>query len=115
MKTYNLNNRISKQARQELGRIINTHESHKSAYFWNPNSSADGRRRAERKFKENNPDVAFLWRGSKITVSMSYEETTGNVYYSLTVKEDKYWKDPSTSNPEIKDIRLIKNILKKGA
>lgn len=103
MKTYNIKNRLSKQAKSELERIIETHETYKKAYFFRPSQKAAGRRNKERKFEEENPDVCFLTNKGTVTVRMSYRETTGNVYYKLHV-----WLDDQPKN-----ISLIKKILNK--
>lgn len=85
MKTYNITSRISAQAKSELNRIIETHDKYKGAYFWSPDCSADGRRRNEKRFADNNPDVAFLKGEDRIEVKMYYSESCHNVYYSLDV------------------------------
>lgn len=103
MKTYNITNRLSAQAKAELNRIIETHEKYKGAYFWSPNCSADGRRRNERKFAENNPDTAFVKGNDKIEVKMYYEESCKNVYYNLDVMV----------NGIKKNISYIKKLLSK--
>jgi hypothetical protein len=103
MKTYNVQNKLSKAAKQELERIIDTHENYKSAYFFKPSSNAAGRRSNEKKFGENNPNVTFMTSKGPVEVSMSYRETCGNVYYKLNVK----------LNDDYKDIRVVKKILDK--
>lgn len=112
MKIYSISNRISKQAREELKRIVSTHERYSKSYFFNPASSAGSRRSNERKFKLKNPDVAFVKNGSLIKVSVSYIESCNNVYYQLTVTVDAFYKEESASDPVVKDIRVIKNLLK---
>lgn len=102
MKTYNITNRISAQAKRELERIIDTNEKYAKAYFWKPNPSADSRRRAERLFEKSNPDVVFVKCDKRIEVSMSYNESCKNCYYSCGIY----------LNGEKKNISLIKKILK---
>lgn len=102
MKTYNITSRISAQAKKELERIIATSEKYAKAYFWQPSQSADGRRRAERLFAKANPDVTFIKGDCKIEVSMAYEESCKNCYYSCGIY----------MNGEKKNISLIKKLLK---
>lgn len=85
MKTYNITNRLSAQAKAELNRIIETHDKYKGAYFWTSDCSADGRRRNEKRFADNNPDVLFIKGEDRIEVKMYYSESCRNVYYSLDV------------------------------
>ncbi len=103
MKTYNVTKRVSAQARAEIVRIIETHNRYKGAYFFTPSCNASGRRRNEERFYENNPDVSFLHGSTLISVSMSYEESCSNVYYSLIV----------LVNGVKKNISAIKNLLKR--
>lgn len=103
MKTYNITNRISAQAKSELERIISTHEKYRNSYFFSSDATADGRRRKERRFAENNPDVTFIKGDKKIEVSMRYKESCRNVYYTLCVMV----------NGEKKNISVIKKIQKK--
>lgn len=102
MKTYNVTNRISAQARAEIERIIETHNKYKGAYFFTPAGSASVRRRNEERFAENNPDTSFVRGEAIISVSMSYKESCKNVYYTLCV----------SVNGEKKNISAIKNLLK---
>jgi len=111
MKTYNITNRLSAQAKKEVERIISTHDKYKKSYFFSPASSAKQRRSNEKKFKCLNPDVSFIQGGSLITVSMSYKESCHNVYYSISITKDDYFKDESSSNPVLKNIRLVKSLL----
>lgn len=62
MKVYNITNRISTQARQELTNIIDTHEKYKNSYFFHPSPNAAGRRYNENRFKEAHPKVSFFER-----------------------------------------------------
>ena len=101
MKTYNITNRLSAQAKREISRIINTHEKYTKAYFWKPNQSADSRRRAERLFEKSNPDVAFINGDNKIEVYMTYEESCKNCYYNCSIY----------LNGSKKSISLIKKLL----
>lgn len=103
MKTYNLTNRLSAQARKEIERIIETHTQYGKSYFWHPDASASGRRRKEEKFQKLNPDVAFVKGFNKIVVRMTYTESCKNCYYSCMI----------TINGDIKDIRVIKALLRK--
>lgn len=103
MKTYNITSRISAQARREIERIVNTHEKYRNAYFFHPDTSASGRRRNERKFEVNNPDVSFQRGEEIITVFMKYRESCNNVYYTLYV-------DSSTKGK--KNINYVKSLLK---
>lgn len=103
MKTFNITNRISAQAKSALERIISTHDKYRNSYFFTPDGTASGRRNNERRFAENNPDVTFIQGDKKIEVSMRYEESCRNVYYTLYVMVDG----------EKKNISVIKNILKK--
>lgn len=112
MKTYNLTNRVSLQAKKEINRILSTHDKYKKAYFFNPDSSANGRRRNESEFENSNPDVAFIKNGSLIKVSMNYSESCKNVYYSISITQDDFYKDESVSKPVSKNITTIKNLLK---
>ncbi len=102
MKTYKITNRMSQQAKNEIKRIIDTHEKYKKSYFWKPASSADNRRRNERKFIENNPPLCFIKGEKRIEVSMNYSESCKNVYYRLTV----------LINGEVSNITAVKNLLK---
>ena len=106
MKTYNITNRISAQARKELNRIVETHEKFSKSYFFKPSCNAAGRRRSERKFAERNPNVSFIKGNSAISISMEYRETCGNVYYKLFVSIEK------DGEKEWKNISLIKKLLK---
>jgi hypothetical protein len=112
MKQYNLTNRVSKEARVELERIILTHNKYKKSYFFKPNGDSHYRNYSVKKFKKMNPDVSFLKNGSLITVKMEYDETSCNVYYKLNVTVDDNWKCESSSNPIKKNITLINNLLK---
>lgn len=103
MKTYNITNRISAQARREIERIINTHERYRNAYFFHPNESSSGRRRNEKRFKEANPDVSFKRGTEVISVSMEYSESCRNVYYTLYINSSSEGK---------KNINYIKRLLK---
>jgi HD-GYP domain-containing protein (c-di-GMP phosphodiesterase class II) len=103
MKTYNVQKKLSKEARQQLERIIETHEKYRNSYFFNPSGNANGRRRNEANFKKNNPDVIFYTSKGPVKVSMNYRESCQNVYYKLYVK----------LNDEYKNISLIKKILNK--
>lgn len=102
MKTYNVTNRVSAQARAEIERIIETHNRYKGAYFFTPACNASRRRYNEERFFENNPDVSFLRGNTLISVSMRYEESFRNVYYTLYVIVDG----------KRKNISAIKNLLK---
>jgi len=112
MTTYNVTNRLSSQAKKEIERVIRTHENYSKSYFYKPEKSADGRRRSERRFEKNNPDVAFLKNGSLIVVNMRYSESCNNCYYSCTITKDDYYKEQSASNPITKTIKEIKSLLK---
>lgn len=112
MKTYNLSTRVSSQARKEIERILSTHDRYKKAYFFKPASSAYSRRSNERNFAKTNPDVAFILNGSLIRVSMKYLETSKNVYYFILITKDDFYKEESASNPVVKNISTIKNLLK---
>lgn len=101
MKTYNITSRISAQAKKEMQRIIDTNEKYAKAYFWSPSQSADGRRRAERLFAQSNPDVVFIQGDNRIEVSMVYNESCKNCYYSCRIY----------MNGEKKNISLIKKLV----
>lgn len=103
MKTYIITSRLSAQAKAELNRIIETHDKYKNSYFFSPDCSADGRRRNEKRFAENNPDVAFVKGEDKIEIKMYYSESCHNVYYSLDV----------LVNGTKKNIAYIKKLLAK--
>lgn len=103
MRTYNITNRISTQARREIERIIKTHERYRKAYFFHPNESSSGRRRNEKRFKEVNPDVSFQRGTEVISVSMEYSESCRNVYYTLYINSSTEGK---------KNIGYIKKLLK---
>jgi len=103
MKTYNITKRISKQARQQLERIVRTHEKYQSCYFWKPAQLANQRRSNEDKFTANNPDVLFIMGDNQIVVSQKMNETCKNVYYRLDVYV----------NGVKKGITTIKKILNK--
>lgn len=106
MKVYNITNRISTQARQELTNIIDTHEKYKNSYFFHPSPNAAGRRYNENRFKEAHPKVSFLKGESTVTVIMMYEESCKNVYYKMTVVI-KNGREESLGN-----IATIKGLLK---
>ena len=112
MKTYKVSNRISEQAKKEIERILDTHDRYKKAYFFKPDSTANGRRRNERMFAKNNPDVSFIKNGSLIKVSMSYSESCKNVYYSISITQDDFYKEESASNPIAKNITTIKKLIR---
>lgn len=103
MKTFNVTNRLSAQARKEIERIIETNQKYSNSYFWRPDSSASGRRSKEKKFREFNPDVTFVKSGKTIKVHMTYQESCKNCYYQCLI----------TVNDEIKDIRAVKALLHK--
>lgn len=102
MKTYNATNRISATAKKEIERILSTHDKYKSSYFFNPDTSANGRRRKETQFASSNPDVAFQTEKGLLQVSMSYSESCQNVYYSISI----------TLDDKSKNITAVKNLLK---
>lgn len=103
MKTYNITNRLSAQAKSELNRIVETHEKYKNSYFFTPNCTADGRRRNEKIFFEKNKEVTFVKGEDIIVVKMDYQESCRNVYYKLYV----------LVNGENRNIGYIKKILTK--
>lgn len=102
MKTYNVKNRLSSQAKQEINRIIETHDKYSKSYFFNPAKSAEQRRSNERKFHKNNPCVAFETKQGLLEVVMTYDESCNNVYYKLNIY----------LNGELKNISAIKKLLK---
>lgn len=85
MKTYNVSNRISAQAKREIERIVNTHEAYRKSYFFNAACNASARRRNEERFANANYDVCFVKGSKTIIVTMSYSESCKNVYYKLSV------------------------------
>jgi hypothetical protein len=78
-------------------------EHYKHSYFWNSASSADNRRRNEKKFKENYPNFEFKFDENKYNVNFSYSESAKNVYFSLEILK----------NGKKSNITSLKNILKK--
>ena len=102
MKTYNITNRMSKQARKAVENAIATNEKYSNSYFFAPSSSAHGRRSNENKFLEQNPDFCLIKGKNIIKVAFTYDESCKNVYYTLTVMV----------NDEKKDIRALKNLLR---
>jgi len=102
MKTYNVSKRTSKQAKNEINRIIETNNKYKSCYFWQPSINAAGRRANESKFITNNPEICFLSGEDEIICKMVYNETCKNVYYKMEI----------TVNGEKKNITTLKNLLK---
>lgn len=105
-KKYNITQRISKQARKEINRIIETHDKYKNSYFFHSASTAYCRRKNEERFANENPDVLLIRGDEKIHISMEYSETCKNVYYKLSVIASKNGKG------EVKNIRYIKDIIK---
>jgi len=87
----------------KLKKTIECAEKYKNTFYWHPDTSADGRRRKEKKFAENYQDYEFEYQGNKFEVKYSYSETSGHVYFSLGV-----YKNGKKSN-----ITSIKNIVKK--
>jgi len=102
MKTYDLTKRLSAKAKDEINRIIETHERYRNSYFYKPSTSASSRRAKEKSFVKSNPDVKFITQKGELEVKMTYQETCGNVYYSLSI----YQGDNK------KTISAIKNLLK---
>lgn len=102
MKTYNITNRVSKQAKSRIQGIIDTHNRYKKSFFFHPCSSANGRRSNEAKFAAANPSVKFLKGEDTIEVSMSYSESCNNVYYSINIRV----------NGVSKNITALKKLLK---
>lgn len=101
MKTYNITNRMSKEARKAIENAIATNEKYSNSYFFSPSSSAAGRRSNENKFLEQNPDFCLVKGKNIIKVAFTYDESCKNVYYTLTV----------IVNDEKKDIRALKKLL----
>lgn len=102
MKTYNITNRISAQAKKAIQNMIDGHERYSKSYFWKSGGNSSSRRGAEKKFKSNYPEFELIKGDQKITVSPSYQESCKNVYYSLSI----------SVNDQSKDIRTLKNIIK---
>ena len=102
MKTYKIEKRVSKQAKAEIQRIIETHEKYKNCYFWSSGANAHTRRRSEQQFELRNPDVAFITKNGKLEVSMSYRESCKNIYYKMYVILDG----------QTKTIAAVKKLLK---
>ena len=102
MKTYNIANELTVEAKAELQRIINTHDRYKKSFFWSSASSSNMRRRNEQNFIESNPDVQFITPKGVIEVIMQYSESCKNVYYSIGI----------TLDGKPKNIMAIKSLLK---
>lgn len=108
MRTYNISNRLSRQARAEVERIIDTHENYKKSFFFRPSQNAYGRRRNEEKFAQNNPNVAFILNNDEtLVVEQSYSESCSHVYYRLYARIE-------TKNGSIylQNISALKKLIK---
>mgnify|MGYP000919456446 FL=1 len=102
MKTYNITNRMSKQARKAVENAIATNKKYSDSYFFKPGCTSGTRRGNEERFAKENPDFSLQKGEDTIDVKFSYSESCKNVYYSLTVMV----------NDEKKDIRALKNLLR---
>jgi len=102
MKTYNVTNRTSLQAKNAISKILDTCEYYKNSYFWDSARSASNRRSNEVNFKGQNPTVGFITKRGLIEVSFSYSESCKNVYFSKTILLDE----------KVTNIRVLKSILK---
>lgn len=86
-----------------IKRTIATNERYHGAYFWNPDTSARGRRCKERNFKSDNPDYYFSFGDYEWQVEHNYNESCSHCYYQLRI-----FKDDHNTN-----ITALKNVLKK--
>lgn len=102
MKTYNITNRLSAQAKKAIVNAIAQHEKYKNSYFWNPGSSSNWRRSNESKFRQNHPEFVLKKGEQLIEVLPEYSESCNHVYYSMSIYV----------NDKKKDIRAIKSLLK---
>ena len=101
MKTYNITNRMSKEARKEIENTIETNEKYAHSYFFHPGVTASQRRANEEVFNRQNQPYTLINGRDTIVVSYNYSESCKNVYYSLSVMVNK----------EKKDIRVLKKLL----
>ena len=107
MKTYNVTKRLSKQAKQSLQSIIDTHDKYKNSYMWSSGGNATDRRYRESRFEQNNSPVEFITSKGKIVVNFDYRESCKNIYYKLYVR-----LYDSVGHELHKTIREIKQMLK---
>ena len=107
IKTYNISKRISKNAREAINNIIDTHEKYRNSYFFSPSYLSSCRRTNEQKFAKQHPPINFIRDNEIIAVRMLYQETCKNVYYKLYIKSIK---DNVITN---KNILYLKKIINK--
>ena len=104
MKTYNLDKRISVQAKTKLQSIIDTHNKYKNCYCWiGDNGNNNQRNHKEKRFYIENSDCVFIKNDKTINVKFSFTQSRKNTYYSLLI----------TVNNEKKNITVIKNLFNK--
>jgi len=102
-KILNAENRVSKKTKEVVKSIIEIHEKYKSAYCWNSNTNASGRRFAEKKFEEMLPVVdGIKTKKGLVTWELSYSQSCKNCYYYASFYLDG----------EKKNITILKNIIK---
>lgn len=99
MTVYDATQNVSSELRADIENTLKTHERYKKSYFFRPGSGAAQRRANEARFPGR--DYSIKTPQGVIDVSMSYEETCKNVYYSLSVTLDGVKKD----------IRTLKKLL----
>jgi hypothetical protein len=102
MKTYNVTNRLSKQAKTVIQNTINTIEYYKGCYFWTPAKSADQRRMNERNFEANNKPFELITKKGVISVHLTYSQSCKNVYFSSVIMRDG----------NVSNVSILKNLIK---
>ncbi len=107
MKTYNISKRISSQARLAILNAISEHDFLKKSYFFHPESSASGRRNAEKIVNKRHPSFKLVLQDFRCcAVYVAYTQTSRNVYYSMHVVIEK-----NGVMLESKDVRFLKKLI----
>jgi hypothetical protein len=113
MKQYNCKTRVSKQAKNEILRIIEMHDRYRKSYFWRSYGNAKKRRAEEKMFVSTYPAVAFATEKFIIVVKPHLSISCNSYYYKLGAYKCDLngWELDKNSYPVT--IRDLKNILKK--
>lgn len=85
MKTYDVRERMTTSARNQIKRFLTAHAKYSKSYFWTPGRSADWRRRNESKFAANVPDFDVLTSDGIVCVRTTYGESCHHCYYSCSI------------------------------
>lgn len=90
----------SEEAKTICNDIIKNAEKFKSCYFWDSDNGNDKARRSYEAY--NSRDYSFSYNGSDYHFKQSVTQSRKNTYFRPTY----------SINGEIKDIRLVKKLLK---